>query len=151
MEEKQSARLIAADREKEIAASHQKILSSAAPKLWEKIKLGVREIIESNELRGLNLVGKPVSENSIMVSIFHVPTITPTQVVYLNFVPGKYKFEVIDSNGSTLSEVRLGVSDGRVVLSDMEKPIPDDEGEGLKDIACQRLLQPVLLPYAGGL
>ena len=148
LEEEQSKKLILTDQAKEVAASHRKILDTTAPDLWEKIRDAVHEALQSSELRGLSFTVQAVGENSVMVSMFRPGEVNPLEVVYVSFIPEKYTFQTIDRNQRTiLSRLYLGVSSGQVLLSDEKGMLSDDEGEGLVNVACQRLLEPLLRPY----
>lgn len=149
IEEAQSANLIARNQANEIIASHQKIISDGASVLWEKIKREVYSITQTCELKGVRIAVKNATEDSLMIFLsIAPPSITANKVVHLNFNRKDYKFEVLDSNlRDRIAELFLTVSNGRMVLSQGSQPIPDDGTTGLAEIACQKLLEPLLIPY----
>jgi hypothetical protein len=141
--------LIAQKQASEIIASHQKIISDGASVLWDKIKEEVYNVSQTCELHGVRIAVKDASEDSLTIYLsVPPPSIIASKAVHLNFNRQDYKFEVLDSNlRDRISEVCLGVSNGRMVLSQGSQQIPDVGTVGLAEIACERLLAPVLRPY----
>jgi len=147
LEEEQSAKLILHNQAEEISASHQKILGTEIPPLWERIKQEIYDVLRTTELQGLRFNVHPIGVDSLRIVIIRVPSLLPAQAVDVSFVPLKYKLEVVDTDGHcTLSELFFHIVSGRLVLSDGSRPIKD-EGRDLAEVACQRLLEPLLRPY----
>jgi hypothetical protein len=149
IEEEQSRQLIKSGQANEISASHQRILSDIAPTLWDKIKQDVVETIKNTDLRGIRFTAEIQKNDSIMISIFRLPSALAIQVVIISFVPDKCKFEMADSSGRGPSiEVFYGVVNGKIALSGDNEKIQSNEVTGLVEIVCQRLLEPLIREYA---
>jgi hypothetical protein len=146
LEEEQSARMIRENRAGELASSQQRILADNGPELWKKIKAAIEEAVASCELRGVTVKAESISDTSLRVATTRQAA--ERKVVCIDFMPEKHKLRTIDSNQrDVLTELFFTVRSGAVVLSDGQQEI-STEADGVVGVACQRLLEPLLRPYA---
>lgn len=148
LEEEQSAKLIAQNQAGEITASHSKILKDGAPKLWERIESAILNALEHSELQGVIFNPVPMGPAGTRIIISSKLPLQQSETMDVMFRPESQKIETFHPAGNhDPVTLFLGVSNGRIILRDSAGVLPDDEENDLAEVACQRLLEPVLRSY----
>lgn len=131
----------------ELNASHQRILSEGMPKLWNRIVACLRATMENCEIKGITSTFATPTTDSVRVSIFGTHSAVPRAIMDVRFNPEDYKIECffpVPSGAFPARALFFTVTGGRVSLREGAEPLPDDEGNNVAEVVCQRLLEPLL-------
>jgi hypothetical protein len=151
IEGEQSAKLIAQQQERELAASQNKILKDGMPKLWERVKSVIKDTLLAAELQGMTFAVDQFGSQGIKITFLSSSPLWQGKTMDVIFRPESQKIETFHPTGRHDQIILLfGVSNGRITLSDSAGILADDEQNDLAQVACQRLLEPVLKSYIAG-
>lgn len=128
----------------ELAACQQAILSSGAPKLWGRVRDYLYETIQSCTFTTSRADRSQVDH--ALMTISRRDSTSALAVLDVEFVAETYEIRSsmrVPISGYTPKTFQFTVQGGRVSLSEGGRPLPDN-GEDVAEVACQRILEPLL-------